>query len=344
MSLSIPKIKERIKTSQHTLVYIGLGVIAFFLSIHFSQDWIWYVANFDYRIAITDWAALLTSINIFQEPLYIFSAKMFGQIVGYPAFIFFATVTLLTLKLQYLREITNSLYIGAFFYTCFYLFLLEGTVIRTAYAVAFLMMALYYIRESRLLGAFLLITLASQIHFTAIVFLIVFPLHLFKPLNLYVPIIFVLSPLFIILDIPVLNVIQEIAGMVNPRYLAYFNQSKLLNQNSTGLFLYFIAFFWTTLALIFYYLKESIRSDKFLQTVFLITLSGIVVMCVFNDYVALAARLGELLLFPIVILLAQLHMHFHLKKMYIHLVALIILSLMYFSARVVYLYPTMFTG
>lgn len=344
MNLSILKVKEAIKTNQHTLVYIVLGCIVFFLSIHFSQDWIWYVVNFKIKIANVDWLVFLTNINVFQEPLYTFSAKVFGQAVGYSAFIFLATVTLLTLKLHYLGKLTSSLYIGAFFYTCFYLFLLEGTAIRAAYAVAFIMMALYYIKESRFFVAFFLIILASQIHFTALAFLIIFPLHFFKSLNFLVPIIFVLSPLFIALDIPILDIIKQVAGMINPRYLAYFNQSKLLNQNSTGLFFYFIAFFWITLAFVFYYLKESIRGDKFIQTVFLITLCGVVAMCVFNDYVALAARFGELLLFPIVILLTQLYMHFHSNKMHIHLVVLIFLSFMYFSARVVYLYPTIFTG
>jgi hypothetical protein len=230
--------------------------------------------------------------------------------------------------------------LGTFFYVCFYILLFEGTAIRVGYAVALIVSALYCLKEHRFIYAFLLIVVASQIHLTALICLLVFPLYFFKWLNILVYPAFFLSPLLIVFDISILNILKELITTINPKYLFYFGENRLHIQNSTGLFFYFIAFFAMLLAVVFFYMKDLVKNDRFIFTIFSITLCGVILMSVFNDIVAVAARFGELLLVPIVILLSYLYMQFSLKKMFLHQVALISLSLMYFVARLAYLYPT----
>lgn len=334
---------RKLRCNKEILTNVAIGVLTFFMSIHFSKDWKMYQYYYETKIQNVDWNVLLTSINIFHEPLYLLSSKLFGQTVGYSVFIFLITVILLTFKLHYLKKITNSIYVGTFFYICFYLLLFEGTALRVAYATAFVMAALYCLKEQKPFPTVLLILLASQVHFTAIVFLIVIPLYYYKSANKFTYFVFIFSPFLIAFDTSVIGLLKDFVSMANPRYLNYFDQKIVLTQNSTGLFYYFIGFFALLLCVIFYFLKDKIRTDLYLQVIFSTTLCGVIAMCAFHDYVAVGARLGELLLLPIVILLSHLYQHFSANEMRIHHTALITLSLLYFSARVIYLYPTMFS-
>ena len=328
-----------IKNNYEIFIFIALGIITFYLSINFSKDWLNYVFIYENKISNVAWQSFLNQFSVFKEPLFFISSKAAGQLVGFSIFVFLATVILLTIKLRYLSKIMQDPFLGTFFYVCFYLLLLEGTAIRVGYAIAFIIPALYFLREHKFLYAFLLILVASQIHLTALIFLIVFPLYFFKSLNIFVYLAFIFSPLLIIFDISVLKMFKELIVTINPKYLHYFGEKKLLVQNSTGLYLYFIAFFSMLLSAVFFYMKELVLNDRFISSVFSITLCGIVSMCVFHDFVAIGARFGELLLVPIVILLGHLYKTFSLNKMLVHRFILISLSLGYLAARFVYLYP-----
>lgn len=342
MKINFTQLKLILKGHQEALFFIILGVITFYLSIHFSKDWIHYNWMYDHEVVNTTWQTFLSKLNVFKEPLFFTLAKAIGQLLGFSAFVFLATVVFLTIKLHFLSKIIKDPYLGAFFYVCFYLLLFEGTAIRVGYAVAFIVSALYCLKEHKFLYAFLLIVVASQIHLTALVFLIVFPLYFFRRFNTLVYLAFILSPLLIVSDISIFNILKELIVIVNPRYLYYLGENKLHVQNSTGLFFYFIAFFAMLLLFVFYYLKELIQKDRFISTIFSVTLCGVIFMCIFKDFVAVGARFGELLLVPIVILLSYLYLKFSLNKMFLHQVALIALSFLYFIARLVYLYPTIF--
>jgi hypothetical protein len=160
---------------------------------------------YEHEIAKTTWQSFLSKFNVFKEPLFFILAKAIGQLIGFSAFVFFATVILLTIKLHFLSKIIKNPYLGTFFYVCFYILLFEGTAIRVGYAVALIVSALYCLKEHRFIYAFLLIVVASQIHLTALICLLVFPLYFFKWLNIIVYPAFFLSPLLIVFDISILN-------------------------------------------------------------------------------------------------------------------------------------------
>jgi len=339
-----PIFEQIFKNNQEGIAYIVLGVITFQLSVNFSKDWYNYQFFFDTYIRDVNWHNFLASVSIFQEPLYLITAKIIAQLTSFTTFVFCATVTLLTLKLHYLRKITNNFYLGSFFYICFYLLLFEGTGLRIGYAVAFVIPALYCLKQQKPLYSFLLIMVASQIHLTTLVFLIAFPIYYFSWIKIAIYVSFILSILMVAFDISFVSLSEPFFVAMNSKYLMYFYHKFLETQNSTGLFYYFIVFFALLLSVIFYYLKNLFKRDEFMHTIFLISFCAIISMIVLHEYVAIAARIAELLLVPIVILLSQLYIEFNAEKMHFHRNLLIVLSLMFFSARVVYLYPSIFFG
>lgn len=339
MQLILFKLQQFTKANYDTLLFISLAVTTFCLSVNFSKDWVNYVWMYDRGIAKTSWHVFFTDFSVFKEPLYFFASKTVGSLIGFPFFVFSATLILLTIKLNCISKILGNPYLGTFFYTCFYLLLLEGTAIRLAYAVTLVFVSLYYIKIHKFKFAFLLILLASQVHLSALLFMLVFPLYFIKSICFFVYLMFVLSPLLIIFDISILSLLREYVAIINPKYLWYLSENKLLNQNSTGLFFYFIAFYMSILVAIYFFMKEMIERERFLATVFSISLFGVILMCVFHDRVSVGARLGELLLVPTVILLSRLYMVFSVNKMVVYQTGLIGLSIMYFASRFLYLYP-----
>ena len=332
-----------IKRNSDTLLFLALGLITFYLCINFSKDWEGY--NFWYRKEAQEatWEYFLNHYNPFREPLYKWMSKGVGGIIGFTGFVLVATVSLLFIKLRFLGKIIGSPFVGTFFYACLYLLLFEGTSIRIGYAVALIVLALYFLKLQRYLYSFLLIFIASQIHTTALIFLVIYPLYFFRRLNWIVYLLFLLAPLLIVFDISLLNLLKQVISSINPRYLNYYD-IKPVNQNSTGLYFYFIAFFSIILITIYAFLKDKIENDKFVAATYSMSLLGVISMCAFHDNVAVGARIGELLLVTIVILLSWLYMHFLELKMYAYQLILGSGFIMYFCARFLYLYPAIFAS
>lgn len=332
---------DLLKSQSAAICYLLLGFVIFYLCVHYSKDWTGYEFWYVRESKVPSWAKLFSQFNPLREPLYKWVAKGIGELIGFSGFVLLATISLLFIKLRFLEKIVGSALVGTFFYVCLYILLFEGTAIRISYAVALIVPALYFLKNQRYVYAFLLIILASQIHLTALIFLIIFPLYFFSRLNGLVYLLFFLSPLLIIFDVSVFALFKQLIAMVNPRYLEY-GEAKLVNQNSTGLYLYFITFFAMILMGLYIFLKEKIQTDRFAASIYSTGLSGIIFMCLFHDHVAVGARFGELLLVSLVILLSWLYMHFYQRKMIIYQVGLVSVFMMYFLARAIYLYPTMF--
>lgn len=345
MSLQKLRFRQSLEKSYHLLMSVLLGLSAYTLNINFSKDWHHYEFFFHKQTQPLSWEDILTQMTVFKEPFYHLTSKFGGELIGFSLFILLTTLVLLIVKLNYLKKITKGHYaVSVFYYVCFYLLLFEGTQLRIAYATSFIMMAFYFMQREKIFISLCLVMVASQIHLSALVFLIMFPLFIRPSINNLIYVVVVVAPFFILFDVSLFSLAEMLMTKLNPKYIYYFQQKTRLVQNSTGLFYYFIGFFAGLLAIVFYYLKESINRDKFLKMLFSIALCGIIAMCTFHDYVAMAARLGELLLLPIVILFSYLYMHFYSNKMRLQQIALLFLATSYFFGRMVYLYPTMLTG
>lgn len=341
--MSLFKFKDVYSDARHyspLLLFFGLGLFAFYLTINFSKDWQAYLWLYG-MTETKPWHLVLTDLSLFKEPLFLVFSKFLGELIGYPAFIFISVVLLLVIKLRYLEKIVDNPYTGTFFYVCLYLLLFEGTAIRIGLATSLVIPAIYLLKQQKYLYSILLIILASQIHLSAILFLIVFPLYFYTRLTTVSWVLFLISPLFALFDVSIFSYFTQLIGLINPRYLLY-DEDILVNQNSTGLYFYFIAFFSIMLIIIYAYLKELISRDAFTRVVFSVCLLAIFFMCAFYDHVAVGARLGELLLLPIVILLSMVYQKFSDRKMLFCRAAIISIFIIYFVARFHYLYPKVF--
>lgn len=318
-------------------LYLVVGITAYLFCTQLSKDWVHYHWWFG-LLERKSWLTVLQELSILREPFYNLPVKALSPYIGFPTVIFMATITLTWIKLQTLQKIVANQYVAIFFYICIYWLLLEGTQLRVAYATAFVVLGFYYLQNQRYWLSLLMMAIASQIQFTAILFCLVFVLHFIKPLSPLTLAIFLISPVFVIFDISIYSWLEQGIAILNPRYLLYGSQ-KINGQNSTGLYLYFIAFFWTLLLIIEWQLKMRFQKDRFKLTLQRLAMSGVVIMCIFHDHVALGARLGELLLLPVVILLGWLYLELERSNNRLGIHLLTGIFLVYFMARFIYLVP-----
>jgi hypothetical protein len=323
-----------------TIFFISLGILITYMNIHYSKDWVGY-RFWHSRLELITWSRFFGEFSFFQEPLWKISSKWMSEFIGFTGFILLATVATLCMKLHYLSRIVGSVIVATAFYICLYLLLFEGTVIRVAYATSFIILAFYFLREQRYLLVLFFIFVASQIHLTTILFLLVFPFYFVERLRPSAWILFILSPLFIVFNFSAFAVLESLIEVIQPRYLEY-NRATLINQNSTGLYFYFIAFFAMLVVLIQLYLKERFVSDRFARALHSVAMTGVISMCLFHTHVAVGARIGELLLLPIVILLSWVSIDLYKSERHIEQAGLLFVVLAYFAARLFYLYPTLF--
>jgi len=278
----------------------------------------------------------------FKEPLYFMTSKAIGELIGFPLFILSTTLTLILIKLNYLSKIVGDTLIATFFYVCLYLFLFEGTILRVAYSTAFIIPAMYYLKNNRLFFSILFFLVATQIHLTSSIFIMMYPLFFFRCLNWFVLALFFLSPLAIILEISAFDLSIDMSKLLTDKYEFYAREKSILGQNSTGLYYYFIGFFYTVIIFTGYHLKQQIISDPFKMMAFSLATIGVSLMCLFYDNVAAGARLGELLLITMVFLLSWLSFELKEKGLNKLVCLLIVVFICYGLARFIYLFPKLF--
>lgn len=325
------------KANLPLFICIGLGVLASVLSVNFSKDLHSYTVMFDETVA-KSWIDIFEEASFFKENLFKLMFYTLGHGLSYAATVTLMTVFFLTIKLKYLEKVTGDFYLGTFFYLCFYLLIFEGTVLRAAFALSLVVVAIYYLKQEQFLKSLCCIILGSQLHLSAIIFLLLFPMYLIPGSLRIVCFVFFLAPLFYIFDFSVFSKTIDFFSLINPKYLTYTNRDLIAAQNSTGLYFPYIGFFSLLLGYFYFRLRERILSDRFIRSMFLMAMTGIILMWVFYDHIAVGARLGELLLFPIVILLATVEMSSKEKNLLMERAILYASSSAYFVARFCYLY------
>jgi hypothetical protein len=287
------------------------------------------------------WQSMWSAFSFFTERLYFFSEKFFGELIGFPLFIALTTLVLLTVKLNYLLKMVGHIGLVCFFYTCLYLFLFEATVLRVAFATALVVPAFYYLREQRFIISVLLILLATQIQLTSIVFLLIYPLYFIRRLNVLVFAVFVISPMVVITRFSVFDGLVSITNLFTDKYQIYNVIDYIGHQNTTGLYFYFIGFFYLLIFALLYFLRDSWLNDPFKQTLLSLAMLAVILMCFFHDHVVVGARLGELLLISLVPLLSWLYLYFKDQGNKWASYGLLMMFSGYGMARFIYLFPSL---
>lgn len=324
------------------LVFLGMGITAAILCQTASKDWGVYSSHlYGHFTAGFSWQEMWQAFSFFKEPLYFFSAKLFGEVVSFSVFIAIATIALLMVKLHFLTKIVDNVWVVCFFYGSLYLFLFEGTVLRTAFATALIFPAFYYLQKTNIIGSLFLVVLATQIHLTSIVFFLMYPLYFCRRINWLVFGFFAASPFLVLINFSIYDMLFQVVNIFTDKYQIYAIEKDLTQQNSTGLFFFFIGFFYLIILILGYFLRVSLLTDPFKLMLLSLSMLGVIAMCILHDHVAVAARFGELLLICIVPLLSWLLLYFNENNMKYYQRALIITFCGYGAARFAYLFPSL---
>lgn len=322
-------------------VYVALGLIAIVLSQTISKDWIHY--QFFYNMTLQkEWGELT---SVFKEPLYFAITKLIAPVIGFSWLIAFMTMGFLVLKLHFLDKLVEGpWWVGCFFYVCMYLFLFDATVLRVSYAIAMVIAAMYYLRQDKYLVSVVFILIASQFHLTALLFLLMYVFYFYRVVNLIVATAFFISPIFLLIDYSFMDFTVYISSFFTDKYQFYDRADIVDNQNSSGLYYYFIAFFYIALIIFYSCLRQQLENDSFKQTMFSLSAIAVIAMSLLHANVVVGARLGELLLISLVPILCWFYFWLQENRFIFLKYALIILSLCYASARFVYLFPSLIFG
>ncbi|HCO01204.1 MULTISPECIES: EpsG family protein [unclassified Methylophaga] len=323
------------------ILFFILGLIAVYLCQSASKDW----SNYQWLFSIDNqksWTQMLSEFSIFKEPAYFVLSKLGGEVIGFSLFMGIVTIITLVIKLNYLSKIVDSVPAACFFYFCLYFFLFDTTVLRVAYATALVIPAFYFLQHKRISLSFLLVGLASQIHLTTIAFMIIYPLYWVRQLNFVVLGIFILSPILIWIDFSAFDWLIRFSMIFTDKYQFYARPELLQQQNSTGLYFYFIGFYYLLVAGIYFYLRDEILTDPFKSVMASIAMLGVIIMCLLHDNVAVGARLGELFLISTVLLLSWVYLNARAKQQLLIQISMIVVFSSYAVARFFYLFPNFF--
>lgn len=321
------------------IIFSVLGVGAFFLNISASRDWRNYVKQFN-QLVDKSWSQVWTEFSIFQEPLFYLNAKLWGEWIGFSAFILILTVLLLNLKLHFLQKLTSRSWLVVYIYICLYLFLFEGTVLRVAFATALIIPALYFLSLKRWWPSLFLWGLATQTHFSTTIFILALPLFLMPHHGFrWLFMLFIVSPIFMFFQLPMFEYLTNLVGIFRQDYVSYGRPEKVLNQNSSGMFFYYAAFYYVlTLGTIFL-LWSRLKEDAFLRGIAGLSMTAVITMYSLYDNVLVAARLGELLLVVSPLLVVQAINDWPYSHQRLIEVLMIVGFTLIGLARFVYLYP-----
>lgn len=320
-------------------IFTALGVLAFVLNISASRDWTPYLKQFS-RLQDKSWSQVWADFSIFHEPLFYLNAKLWGEWIGFALFILILTVVLLNIKLHFLQKLTNSSWLAVYIYLCLYLFLFEGTVLRVAYATALIIPALYFLSRQQWWISLVLWVLATQIHLSTTIFLLAVPFFLMPYVGFrWLFLLFIVSPLCIVFQLSVFEYLAKIVGLFRADYASYGRDAIVANQNSSGMFFYYIAFNYLLTLGSITLLSSQLREDALLRMIASLCMSAVIIMCSIYDHVLVAARLGELLLVISPLLVAQAICQWpYMGKRFVVASAIIGFAVLGF-ARFIYLYP-----
>lgn len=323
------------------VLFIALGLMAFSLNVLASRDWYAYLKQFR-RLTEQSWSSVFNSFSLFEESLFYFSAKFWGEFIGFPLFIALATTLLLSVKLHFLQKLTSRPWIAVYFYLCAYLFLFEGTVLRVAYATALIIPALYFLSREQYWQSLALWFLATQIHFSAGIFLLAFALFILSYRGFLVLVFcFVLSPLLIVAEYSFSEQLINLVARFRQDYASYARQVITDNQNSSGMFFYYVSFYYGLILLCLCLLLKRFKEGRTLRMLAGLCMTAVIIMSSLYDHVVVAARLGELLLVVSPLMFAEALESWPYKGKKLITVALVGGFALFAVARFVYLYPSL---
>lgn len=323
MKFSNPKTYPYRAVSVFLLVWIALWA----LNLGWSRD-VHATYEFPYRVAqALTFVDRFKLLNIYRDPGYYIFQNIFASFLPFQYFLGLVIFACLSIKLSALWQLSSRPGILEVIpYLAVLSFLHEGTQIRIALALSIVMLALASWAQERRLIAMTLLFLACLFHWSAAIYVIVFAVIFLAQLS-GPAVYFVGAGMSLaVMGLPLLNdFIVLIAGpFAHARYTVYLGNYFASNQNSSGLFPFFIFFIVVLVALVWALFKPNNLRLQYLK-LFALVSGCLSISCqiIFRFSVVIASRFGDLLLLPVLIALGFTLVQLNKERRYLLLVSII---------------------
>jgi len=325
------------KIKNLTLWKYFLGFVAIWLMLTaINLHWLidnWYQYSFNLNRS-QNFLLRIQSLDFSKDPSYFLVQAGLSSFVTFE--VFFGLLIFLCLALKFFALLQANKRPGILDVAPYLLvlgFLHEGIQMRIAIALSIALWAIIYFAKNQRVLALLILVLACTFHISVSTFFLVFFLvFLYERFGVGVIIagIFISAILAYTSFIP--DLLIWVGEATHARFLLYSQGSIFKNQNSTGLFQYFVLFVIFLTAVVWRcFTPESLIWKKLYQIALASGLLAISILQVLRFNVVVSSRLADLLLLPILLTLGAALTQLKIKRQYWTL-SLILFALVFYCA------------
>lgn len=319
---------------QYVLGFLLVWATLTAINLHWLID-DWYRYSFSVN-ASQDFITRITTIVYSKDPAYFLVQAGLAGLVNFQ--IFFALLIFMCLALKFSALLQVNPKPGLLDVAPYLLvlgFLHEGIQMRIAIALSIAIWAIILFAKNKRLLALLVLVFASTFHISASTFFVVlfllFTYERWGKVSIFICIT-VTAVLAYTPFIPTLLI--EVGRLTNARFLLYSEGVVYENQNSTGLFQYFVLFVAFLTGFIWRYYKpiSSVWSNLYriaLTSGFL----AIAILQIFRFNVVVSSRLADLLLLPVLLVLGATLTQLKNERRYFPLFVMSLALIFYSAAR-----------
>lgn len=295
----------------------------------------WYRYSFSVN-ASQDFVTRITTIVYSKDPAYSLIQAGLAGLLNFEMFFGLLIFACLALKFAALLQVNpRPGLLDVAPYLLVLGFLHEGIQMRIAVALSIAIWAIvFYAKNQRLLALFIL-ALASTFHISAstffVVLILLFSYEKWGKVSMVVGV-FIAAVLAYTPFIPTLLI--EVGRLTNARFLLYSEGVIYENQNSTGLFQYFVLFVIFLTGFVWRYYKPISTVWTNLYRIALTSgFLAIAILQIFRFNVVVSSRLADLLLLPVLLVLGATLTELRSDKKYFPFWIMCLALIFYCAAR-----------
>ena len=314
---------------QYVLGFLLVWAVLTAVNLHWLID-NWYQYSFNVNVT-QNFIERLRTIDYLRDPAYFLFQAVLSSWISFDVFFGLLIFICLALKFSALLQVNSEPGIlDVAPYLLVLGFLHEGIQMRIAIALSIAIWSLVLFAKNQRLAALLILAVACTFHMSASTFFIVFIVTLlYERFGKYI----LIAGFLIAVVMAYTTFGHELfmrAGLVmNARFLGY-----PIDQNSTGLFQYFVIFVASLTLFVWHYCKPTSVIWKNLYRLALSSgLLAIAILQVFRFSVVTSSRLADLLLLPVLLVLGATLSQLKTEKKYWPLYLMCAALLLYCATR-----------
>lgn len=319
---------------QYVLGFLLVWATLTAVNLHWLID-DWYRQSFSLNVS-QDFFTRITTIVYSKDPAYFLVQACLAGLLNFKIFFGLLIFVCLALKFSALLQVNSRPgLLDVAPYLLVLGFLHEGIQMRIAVALSIAIWAIiFYAKNQRILALFIL-ALASTFHISAsTLFVVLFLLFAYERWGKAAIVVGVAFAIVLAYTPFIPALLIEIGKLTNARFLLYSEGVVFENQNSTGLFQYFVLFVIFLTGFVWRYYKpiSGVWSNLYriaLAAGFL----AIAILQIFRFNVVVSSRLADLLLLPVLLVLGATLTQLKNEKKYFPLWVMCLGLIFYCAAR-----------